>query len=560
MERLTLPSRTPSPVIRCRPPHVYVAGRRRRDLDVRSVELLAAPEFGRARVALHPPAGLAERGRLERLGVLPAVGIDLTIRPRGGLEFAGVVTTHAAGAGADAETLEAEVRHVLAVVLGEPISGRWELDGEARPVHVPRARCVFNGTDAGASTALGEIAGRSARVFDAGGAVRWTVADALGYLLAVGVPSHVRVPDVEELRDLTANVDPGRVDVPGLSVAETLVRVARRGGLALRAARDGLGLVFYRPGRDGRRLCVRQQPAGESLDRSRSNLARAALRFERRPSRRPVLAVGDHKRYETTLVLCPGWDPQEATGRWRDTTRGLADDWPRRAEVYRRWVLNEHGGYDGPPWSLPRYDFADLGEDFFLPAPRRLGPCVSTDATGAGLGVVVEWRGGDGEAWRRWAGPAYAAPDECAVYLGGDALPGAYFQAAAAGTAEVRVTATVASDARLSVEIPGDRALRREVIELPDRGQWRAVHATSVFAGGAAPGEPRLRDDTDRLRRIAERHARTGAHACDAELTLAWVEPSCTVGDRVDRIGGRALELATRADRDAVVTAVRHTW
>ncbi|MBS3734476.1 MAG: hypothetical protein KGY99_06065 [Phycisphaerae bacterium] len=560
MERLTLPAQSRSPVVRCRPARVYVGGRRRRDLVVRSMERRAAPDFGHARIALQPSVGQVRPGRLESLGMMPPVGAEIIIRPggaSGGVDFHGVVAAHVADIGA--ETLEADARHVLVDLLSARIAGRWQRDGQHHPVEAPQAPCAFN-DGRNASPEVYEVNGRTTRVFAAGDdAVAWTVADALAYLLAATGPVGVTVPGTDELDRLTGEVDLGRLDVSGLPAAEALARAAERGGLTLRAARDGVGLVFYQPGRQGRRVCVRQQRYADNVDPTRSTLWTASVRLTRRPARRPVLAIGDYKRYETTVTLRPGWPPSDATDRWRDVTRGLSDDWTRRANVFRRWVLNEHDRYSGPPWSLTRHDFSDLGTEFFLPVPRRFEPCLSTDARGNSLGVVVEWRVYGG-TWQRWAGPAYASRDECSIYLGGDALPAAYFQAAVAGTAEVRATATIASDVRLTAQIAGDAHQRREIIERPEQGQWRHVHSTSVFSGASGLGQPHERDDTERLRCLARRHGEALAGACDAELTLARLDTSYAVGDRIRRIDGRALELAGAADRDPAVVAVRHTW
>ena len=562
MQTLTLMPTPPEPVLRCRPPRVYAAGLRRRDLEVLSIEWLPAPDFCRARLRVHPPGSRSEDARFEWPGALPPVGCPITIHPGDGDAgvLPGVVTAHEAVSAERGEQLIAHVSHVLAERLAAPAGGRWQVGPDGVPLTVAGARTAFNGDGGWASADLHELDGRPARLFAAcPNARRWTVADALGYLLAALVPAEVTVPGREELQERAGGIDLGRVDVSGRSAAAAIVAVAHRGGLTVRAARDGLGIVLYRPGRQGRRVSVRQQPAGEALDRTRSNLWRARLRFRRRPARRGVLALGGPKLHETTVELAPGWNPSDATGRWRDHVRSLAGGGPASRDVLRAWVLNEHGRYGASPWLLPTHDFAALGEDFFLSVPRRLRPCVSTDPAGRSLGIVVEWRPEADAGWRPWPGPVYVSRRECTVRLGGDALPGAYFRAALAGTAGVRVTATIASDARLSAEVPGDANLPREVIDLGAQAGWQAVHETSIFHN-AAYGEPAERDDAAVLGALAERHAESLTGAAQAELTLAWVDPTYAVGDLVERVEGRALELPAAPDRRPAVTRVRHEF
>ncbi|MFO7899918.1 MAG: hypothetical protein R6V58_12770 [Planctomycetota bacterium] len=532
---------------------VFVDGRRRRDLRVERCELLAGPDFGRARLVRQGPVELP----------LPPIGSEVLLTDgdaAGDVEFRGVVASAETGIGEQAGQARLEIRHVLAEKLSGKVTTCHQLtDGE--PGEIDRSRVVFNaGAETLASPEDYQVNGFETPVFSSSaGARRWTVADVLAYLLAGWVPADVEVQSVEELRELAGDIDAGELELTNLSIAEALASTAARAALRLRAARAGLGLVFYRPGRQGRLRSVRLQPPGGKVTPSGSNLWRGRLEFHRRPGRRGVLALGGHKHYEATFELSPGWDPAKQTNRWRDFVRGAASDWPAVADVYRKWVLNEHGRYGGPPWNLPTWDFSAIdAESFTTAVPRRFLPCVSRDAGGRSPGIVVEVRYGPDQPWRRWPLPAWACDDECAVLLGGDALPADFFAAALEATAQVRVTATVRSDAALTAEVGGEANLPVETVDFSDRAMWRGVSELSVFHGRDDLGEPDERDDSAMLAELARRYAETVSSAVEARLTLGRVDTSFHIGDRVERIDGRDIELGSYPGAVAAIGAVSH--
>jgi len=560
---LTLPPTSrPGTVLRCRPPAVYVNDGRRRDLAVLSWEMLAPPVFGRVKLVLHPISG-APVGRIEHLGLLPPIGARVLCQGdfTGGGEFRGFVAGHVAEVDEQGERLVAEVEHELAADLAAVVAARWVRSAGACVRQQGPVR--FNaGPGTLASADCVNLQGRLSPVFDSSSSARrWTVADAIAYLLAALTPRAVRAPGLAELRRLAGQIDLPELDATNLTAGDAILRAARRGGLSLRPMEEGRGIVFYRPGRQGRVQSVRLQRAGSAMSLGGSNLWQGRIAFRRRPGRRPVTAIGERKRYEATFELCKGWDASLETSRWRDFVLTEICDSPGRADVYRKWVLNEHEGYCGSPWNLSAYDFTSISAtDFASREPRRFLPCLSTDASGRSLGVVVEVRLSSEGHWQRWPGPVAVAEDECAVYLGGDSLPGEFLQAAVEGQAQVRVTATIQADAPLTVEVPGDPNLAREVLDCSDRCFWRKVHPGSAFHGAEGLGDALERDDTQVLSRIAQRHAETVSHAMEAELNLGWIDTSFRVGDIIERIDGRGLDLAGASGQRPSVAAVRHDF
>ncbi len=561
---LTIPKATnTSGIIRCEPARVYVAGRRRRDLEVLSWRSLSGYPFADAVIAKRLPRILAGGARMEDVSSLPAVGDSVLIRAAtdfGAGGFPARVVAHRSEFSRDAERLVAVVEHALAAALDEAVGHRWQL-GDVGPVKATGAQVRFNASgQLWASAQTHSINGRQCRVFSAGAdAIRWTVADALAYLMAAYVPADVETPGPEELDSLAGDVDVGEMSVTHLAAWEALAKVARAGGLAMTHARSGLGVVFYRPGIQGRPRRVRLQCAGATATSGESNLWRGSIVVRRRPSNPPVLALGRHKRYESTFNLQPGWYDGDETSRWRDFVRGEGDYWPGNRNVYRKWVLNEHDWYGGSPWFMDVHDFSDISaDDFHLRVPRSFEPCLSADGAGKSYGVFVQFRCSQDDDWRAWGGPVEVARDECAIYLGGDGLPGEYFRAAVEGTAEVRVTATVEADSRITAEIPGSANLPRRIIDLSANADWAQVHSSSTFyQQGVAAGE---RDDTDKLLACAQRYAQNAAGAMEAELTLPWPDTSYGVGDLIERIDGRGLDLRTSPLTAPHVRSVRHEF
>ena len=471
----------------------------------------------------------------------------------------GLVAGHSFVIDEDGESFLAECEHLLASSLNQRISSLWKLNGNSA-VEVKQAKVLFNASqNALASTAVATLNGRQCRLFDSSfDAQPWSVADALGYLLAESVPNDIETPSLAELDALAGNIDLGRLDVTSKTAAEALATVARLAGLELRSARHRRGLVFYRPGEQGKRRRIRLQTPGSTLSLAKSNLWQSRIHLRRRPSRRGLLLLGQRKQYESTFELEKGWDASLETSRWRDFVRSKSGNWPKVADVYRKWVLNEHGWYSSNPWNLAIHSFEDINsDDFSTRAARKFLPCLSTDKQGQSLGVVVEIRLGLGAAWRRWRGPLWTSKDECAIYLGGNELPGEFFQACVNNDASIRVTAVVEADARLVAEVDGDINAPRDVIDFSTRAAWRSIHSSSIFRDAEGVGTPAERDDSNLLNRLAARHAETASKAIEAELTLGWIDASIYVGDIVERIDGRAFELSSNPDRRPFVKSVQ---
>jgi hypothetical protein len=547
-----------SGVVPCDSARVYVNGRRRRELQVLSWQCDPAPKFGRVRLAVRETLSVVRQAGLHQSSRLPEVGSEVLVVPAlgfGAAEFSGLVVQHDVFSSEAGERMVAVVEHKLISKTRATLLGRWERSGDD-VIHAANKPLYFNTSSA---TLAGRweqtFNGRGAPAFDAVEGRRWSAAGALAYLIAAALPADVETPSYAELDRLAGAIDLGAFDATGLSLAEALSDVAHRGGLEVRAARTGLGIVIYRPGRDGRKSNVRLQLSGTDLNAAETNVSGGRIVAGRQPSRPPVRVVGAAKRYEATFVLQTGWNTETASLRWRDSVRGEAENWHERQTVYRRWVLNEHARYE----NVPAFDAATLGEDFLVRRARKFEACISTNADEDELGVIVEVRTSPSGPWRRWSGPVWVSSDECAIVFGDDALPADYFNAVIAGTAQVRVTACIDSDRHIEVEVAGDAGLSAEVHDHAGLAFWRAVHPTSVFhPGGSLPVVER--DDTVSLESYARRRSDALGRSNTMTVTLGWVDTSCTVGDVVERLDGVGLELASQPHRQAHVRTVRHDF
>jgi len=565
MNSLTLSASTSQPpVIKCSRPAVYIDGARRQDLAVKRWEISGPPQFGELTLT-GALAGLTDRPDDLDDRSLPAVGSTVSIvftPPEGGVSFVGVVDSHRYELADDDEGLVAVCIPGPAAELSARLAGKWQLAGDDA-AEMPASQLRFN-TDRNSLASASEVnvAGRSCKAFDSSPTAKpWTVADALGYLLAVSVRTDVDVPSAEELERVAGRVPLGALEATGLQARAVISEVLDGGGLSISAAGDGTSLRVYRPGTDGRRRTVCLQSPGQTFRADSSNLWTGKITFTERPARRGVLVLGRRKRYESTFQLAKGWDESSESSCWRDFAPSASSKWAKLASVYRKWVLNEHGWYSRLPWSIPRHDFSDISAtDFVAGAPRTFLPCLSAGADGQSFGTVVEYRTSSQGNWRRWRGPAWAAQDQCAIYLGGDGLPGDYFQAATAGTVEVRVTCTVESDVHLSAEIAGDPGAGREVFDMSAVAGWDQVHPTSAFSGAEDVGPAAVRDDSAALSRLARRKAEAIWSATEAVLTLAWVDTSYRVGDIIERVDGRQFELCSNPDTRPFIRSIVHEF
>lgn len=551
MQSLTVPIHCESsPLVTVNPPRVYLDGDYRADIRLRCLRLETAPRFGSAELLYEAQPTVASPAGL------PRIGQSVLIRPSAGegrSEFHGRVVSTARVETGGESSWQVGVESALAGRLGRFTGGRRARVGD-KTVWQAVSRLSFNTTpDERMSVSVHTFSRRACRLFQSGGE-RWNVGEVLAYVFANHAPQDLDVPDREECLCLAGHVDAGECTIAtGQGLGDLLGELADRAGLRLRAVRVGLGLALYRPGRHGRRLDLSRQQPGSLVRPGLTTVGGLDSSTRAEEQSPPIRLRGAVKRYESTFELQPGWTTPAEVPAYHETT--LSEASSADAQLYRTWVLNEHGRHD----DVAAFDCSSLSaEDFLMDRARRFEPCVSIDDEGRSRGIVVEYRTGAEGTWRSWPGVVHLAGEQCAVTLAEAFLPSDYFQAVQAGEASLRVTASVASDRRVEVFLPGNPSAETEVRDLPAQAGWGAVCPGSLFAPSTTQTTV-LVDGTPCLRRLAESMRQSRPRGRSWKMELPWCDLSVSVGARVESATGRTSALASGSD-EAHVFAVEHEF
>lgn len=270
-----------------------------------------------------------------------------------------------------------------------------------------------------------------------------------------------------------------------------------------------------------------------------------------RPIRLRLIAEG--AMVESTFNLIGAWPSHEEGQADSEYARSTSSDFDSVANVYRRWVLNEDGAFEGE-----RFDATSLFDDgrAVPTVPLRFDAPLTRDGAGQALGIIVEYRT-DGVNWKLYPGRWTNLADRAGLYLADDALPADVLAAGQNQTLEVRVTATLRSP--LPVETfrwignPFMGPFREIELRIADRFAWRTVDASSKFATLVASGELPADESDDRA------------------LMATWLSQypiSNIVGDRSIVQAARVISGIHIGDRlrDGTrqqmyeVAALRHDW
>ncbi len=375
--------------------------------------------------------------------------------------------------------------------------------------------------------------------------------DAVSAMTGMALPRRP-VGDVEALPVMSADRQPG-------TVGDLLTRLCDRYGLTVERTlewADG-GVVEWWGMRRidrARRMefaqpMIRERTASIAAPRPRRLVARAAA---------PVV--------ESTFGLVPGWSFEHEGQAAAAYGRSTSGDFDATRNVYRLWVLNEDGRAPGKAFNLS--DLFD--EDRVIPPqPLRFGPALTRDDAGRSRGIVIECSTDDGATWSHHGGSSRVLADRAGVYLDDDVLPADLLNAAMAGQAKLRVTATLRCP--FPLEVVGWRGnpfagpFETREIDFGDACAWRRVAETSRYHPAVRAGEMTADEADDRpsLRAVVARmpvifRRRRGV----GRLTLAGLAPALRIGDRIALAPEveASIEKITRHvdhDRTEIVAGVR---
>lgn len=387
-----------------------------------------------------------------------------------------------------------------------------------------------------------------------------------------------------EATGLGLAIDGALVETPVRPVTRAMLR-ARTVGAALERLLNEYGLYVQRKMRwDGFRITerrfVRSASHGRPIRLALTQLANPAGAVQalrgavRRDTPVKLTALAEGQIVESTFTLVPGWDDMGEGLDDGQYARSTSSHFDAVANIYRLWVLNEDGAYSGEPFNRgPAFDLTGLFDEGrpVEPRPLRFGPSLSRDAGGRSMGIVIDVSTDAGASWSRYSGRAIVLADRAGVYLDDDTLPAAYFAAAKAHEAIVRVTATLRSPLPLQAvrwrgnPFAGPFEERR--FELGGRFARRRVALASKYHAEIVADIRQADQIDDRAALaawLAEQGRVTEPRGAEVEIETAGVTAALRLGDRLTAMTGRRIGATfddpAAIDPPATLTAIRHDF
>jgi len=401
----------------------------------------------------------------------------------------------------------------------------------------------------------------------------WTVHDALESVSAMaGLDLNLRgVPRRSSEATLVSPID------LTLSLERVLEQIIDPYGLVITrditlAGHTHIERRAVRPTSHGRRVALRwtrpDQPLSQVLK---------IIRRKTKPGARQWIGQTRGPLVESTFGLTGGWDPGLEGVLSSEYDRAASSNFALYANVYRHWVLNEDGTYTGAPFSRgSAYDLDSLfNQGPIAPTPLRFLPCITLDDGGNGRSPIVEFSTDSGANWSRWAGRVRVLTDHAGVYFDDTTLPTAFLTAALAGTAAVRVTASLRSPLPVEItrwqgnQFAGIRCPRK--LDLSKLFLFKSIDGASIHFADVQSStlQSDERDDTiamqnwlvDRMWRDEQAGTlRDG----EAELKLLDAGIDVNPSDQLLNAGGSGLNSDAQAQalhhRGGLVTRVTHDY
>jgi|GEM_PF-5941372 len=337
----------------------------------------------------------------------------------------------------------------------------------------------------------------------------------------------------------------------------------------------------------GTRTPALHQRFGQVIDPAASNAPVIDIEYDVGQAINQVRAIGNYTYVESTFTLVPAWDRALDTVGMaylnKDSPLWIKN--PSYHRVWRDWVLNEAGDYQGSnPADLTALFRGVFGASHppvvarrrkFLPTLTRGADNQPIGKTG---GIFVEWwnphkTGGAGWSplWTQFSFFACRVLKKEAGISFTGAFPPIMIRSAGAYAA-VRVTATIRSDSRLTYTSPRrptsvNPDVNELVLDVPKRFHFRQLDSTSFFASDVAAGTRAadLSDGRDAIKLFADgiRDAWDQAD-CSGTIDLEGLDhPEYKLGNLVNAVAGRdvafALSKAIGTDsRYAQIVGIRY--
>lgn len=540
-------------------------------------------EFSRARLAYNPAAYLqAELIAIEDIEAELAIGKQVCIRqvyngtPPGASAFsfplfAGHIEGLETKLGPNGESLEIIVKDFSANLRRITAYGQRVTNLDGSSLFLAGADTTFNEDGkANASTEPIEHNGCSYTAFCAEPSVGklWSYAEVIHYLLCEYPPSgHLQTPTIEQLLTLTESQVVRDLDVTGLDLIEALLRCCDRIGLKFKFVPRPVpigpeqAIVFYRPGK-GRVVELNCQRPGEQLSISKTNIARLHSRKNFWPITHRYVGQGDFKIYEATFDLVKAWEPADEDTDYDKFSPSTNADFYKVKDVFRKWCLNEAGDYSDSPYNQSdAFDFSKIFKtDDFARRRRRFWPTLTTDKQGKSLGYFLQVSFDNGQHWWQYLYAFNNLLSECGVWLSSDYLDADTWVAALKGVLKFRITASVASDERVSCVVADGPVnstvpVVDQIITLPRWFKFRQVSSCSIFKNTTdeSLGVPDEIDDSAALYEFTRKKAETASAVIEmVDIQTPYLAFDYRVGDRVTTSPESRDLLSCKSDNRSV--------
>lgn len=396
----------------------------------------------------------------------------------------------------------------------------------------------------------------------------WSYGEVIDYLLCEYLlRGELQKPGVEQLKALTEGQLVRDLDITGLNLIEALRRCCERIGLnfkfvaCLSQSGPEQAIVFYKVGK-GRTVELDYQQRGEQASVSKTNIAKFHSIKNFWPITHKYIGQGDFKVHEATFDLVKAWDSSLEDINYDKFSPSTNADFYKVKNVYRKWCLNEAGGYSGEPYNQgDTFDFSKIFEtEQFVARRRRFWPTLTNDKQGKSLGYYLQVSFDNGLHWWQYLYAFNNLLDECGVWLSSDQLDVDTWVATLKGLLKFRITASVISDERLSCELSDGPVnsvvpVVDHVITLPRQFKYRKVSAQSIFSNSsdASLGTPDEVDDSTELYEFVRKKAGMGSEVIETvDVQTPYLIYDYRIGDKVACSPESRDLLGTKSDNRSV--------
>ncbi len=431
-------------------------------------------------------------------------------------------------------------------MIAKPTDTIWGLNPAGSLIQRPAGKLMI-GLEGNRSTGIFNVNGVMAHVIQDGSGLGWTVLSALetvstlgGLSLSLrGLPRKIADADLVKAIDLTRPVSDALKSILepyDLTIQRDITRLD--GTVVERRA--------VRPISSGRPVRVvwadDERPLGDALVVKSERPAQTAQLW---------IARAGGWLVESTFNLSKGWDPALEGQPDDEYNKKKSSDFATYADVYRRWVLNEDGFFSGPPYNQgPAFGLtAFFGTGTVDSQPLEFKSNVTLQADGSPMKPVVEISTNNGSTWLPFTQSVMILDGRAGVYFNPTALTASFLAAAKAGSARVRVTASLQSPLRVELQRWNGSTFSAKlpplVFDLSDVFRFQRIDTNSIHHSGVEVGTL-VADQIDHTYKMHDwlvertvRHVQGGAPSGGrATLELAGAWPLLRPGDRLLDVRG----------------------